>query len=271
MEISKSEFEAILSVATSSQMQVYEKVSPAILDATERCETQILGTAGTAAIEKDTSAGLLAAAKRYIAIDAFLSRLHQLDLVLTPTGFGVVSNNTTAPASRDRVTALENELQVQRERTLDKLLTLLPYIDGWGDEKAALLSIRTLYSFSCYEMAMGRATDIAGWREAQRLIDEADMMLRRLVSDEQMDALLSAVRHNNLTTEQLGAVVTIQRINSLHISHAPYERDETRRLLCFIEQNEDAFSEYMNSSAYKTNHYERFQNTKDAAGFCFVG
>ena len=51
------------------------------------------------------------AARRCVAIRAMLRVFRQLDIVLTPTGFGVVSTDNVKPASRERVAALRDELQ----------------------------------------------------------------------------------------------------------------------------------------------------------------
>jgi len=43
MDITKEEFEGVINVATSSQMQVYGKVRPSLSEASERCAEEIFG------------------------------------------------------------------------------------------------------------------------------------------------------------------------------------------------------------------------------------
>jgi len=266
MDITKEEFEGVINVATSSQMQVYGKVRPSLSEASERCAEEIFGGMTTTDFQIETEA------KAFVCIDAFLSVLRQLDLVLTPTGFGVVANNTTSPASKERVNALEQQLLLERERRFGRLLQLLPKVNGWGDTTAATRCIRTLYyDIHFYEQTAGKAADYAAWREAQLPIAEADTMLRRKISDAQMDTLLSAVRHATITAEQLGAIVLIQKITALHIARSPMVEERVRNLIVYMEQDGHSFSEYLNSREYKTNHYERFQNKKHSPGYCFVG
>ena len=44
--------------------------------------------------------------RRIVVADALLRAVPSLDLVLTPNGFGIVSNQNIAPASKDRVDRL---------------------------------------------------------------------------------------------------------------------------------------------------------------------
>lgn len=49
--------------------------------------------------------------KRCVILGSFERGIPSLDLVLTQTGFGIVSNNTLSPASRERVDALRSSLR----------------------------------------------------------------------------------------------------------------------------------------------------------------
>lgn len=58
---------------------------------------------GDMADKLDTVPGLEAAVIKLVCLRTYQEQIPQLDLVLTPTGFGVVSNQNLAPASADRV------------------------------------------------------------------------------------------------------------------------------------------------------------------------
>ena len=122
MEITKSEFEAILSVATSSHVEVYEKVEPHFTASYDECKADVLGDVGTSAAEGENNEKLTVVVKQWVAIHAFLAVFRQLDLVLTPTGFGVVSSNQMAPASKQRVDALIGHLRDSALRAHGELL-----------------------------------------------------------------------------------------------------------------------------------------------------
>ena len=58
---------------------------------------------------------------KIVASDAFLRAIPSLDLVLTPNGFGVVSNSTIAPASKERVERLVESLEISRDFAIEEL------------------------------------------------------------------------------------------------------------------------------------------------------
>lgn len=266
MEITKSVFERVLYVATSAHMEVFDSVQPYIEEAVARFDDEVMG--GVETTEEQT----LAAARAYVCLDAFLHVFRQLDLVLTPTGFGVVANQTTSPASKERVNALEAQLLLERERRAGRLMHLLAKVNGWGDTLAATHCIRTLYfDIRFYERAAGKAVDYEAWRTAQLPIMETDIMLRRKISDAQMETLLSAVRHAAITTEQTGAISLITDIMSLAIAHSPLMKERVHNLINYMEQDSTAFADYFNSQAYKLNHHDNFENQKDSPAFFFVG
>ena len=61
-------------------------------------------------------------ARTVIACEAMARAVPALDLVLTPNGYGVVSNSNVAPASKERVTRLQAMLRDSRDKALNLLL-----------------------------------------------------------------------------------------------------------------------------------------------------
>lgn len=108
MKLTKQDFELALPVGISAHDEVYDAVSPAIATALDNYCSMLLGDVGIKRVTESEEDSQL---KRYfnmlVCIDGFLSVFRQLDLVLTPTGFGIVSNDTISPASKQRVDALE--------------------------------------------------------------------------------------------------------------------------------------------------------------------
>lgn len=139
LTITKEEFESVLYVATSKHMEVFESVQPHIENATEDCIEEFFGSFST------DNAKVIKCAKDYICVDAFLLVFRQLDLVLTPTGFGVVSNQTTSPASKQRVDALETQLRLIREKVKARLINRLTSTEDWA-KRRRLKDAYVLYS-----------------------------------------------------------------------------------------------------------------------------
>ena len=65
------------------------------------------------------------------ASEAMLHAIPQLDLILTPNGFGIVSNQNIAPASKERIERLLLSLEKLRDDALQIILTLLPTAHHW--------------------------------------------------------------------------------------------------------------------------------------------
>ncbi len=71
----------------------------------------------------------------FVVTYAFVVAIPSLDLVLTPNGFGVVSNNNVAPASKERVERLINSLHVIKSQCLTSLLPMLRADVEWHDSE----------------------------------------------------------------------------------------------------------------------------------------
>lgn len=270
LKIDKEKFEHVLYVATSSTSEVFDSVSPTIGSRVRACEDGILGTTGAAAV--GTASLPEDDVVTYVCLDAFLRIFRQLDLVLTPTGFGVVSNNKTAPASSKRVDSLEAQLQVARAQDLGVLLRHLTTVDGWSQERVSSENIRyVIFDIAQLEKKADREMDIGDWQAAQKGILEADIMLRRKVGDALMGDIMSKIRSGSADAEWLGAIRLMEEITFLHLWQSPMQSDRMDNLINYLEASPVTFNSYMDSEAYKVNHHESFKNDKSSPAFFFVG
>jgi hypothetical protein len=92
--------------------------------------TTIIGTDLEALLEAakatpDTHAKLRKLCQRVISQQAFLKSIPDLDLVLTDAGFGVVSNEKTTMASKDRVQSLTTNMKAKLDDSKDALVLYL--------------------------------------------------------------------------------------------------------------------------------------------------
>ena len=270
MEITKIEFEKIVSVAVSSHVEVYEKVEPHFTSTLDECKAGVLGDVGTSAIEGEGNENLKKAVKKWVCLQAFLSVFRQLDLVLTPTGFGVVSTQQMAPASKQRVDALIGHLRDSVLIADGQLLEELCKVQGWGNTPQAEELIGNLYfDFRLLQKMQGPATSHLDWQNAQHLIGEADEMLRQKLSNQYMDALLEHVRCGAVTADDNPVIFLCRQIISLWIaSDREAVRLKMRRLLNMLEADPDKYSIYT-EFGYPVNHHENFKNTQDAPAYVF--
>ena len=270
MEITKSEFEEILSVATSSHVEVYDKVKPHFSVSYNECKADVLGAVGASAAEDEQHAALTADVKRWVALQAFLAVFRQLDLVLTPTGFGVISTNQMAPASKQRVDALVGHLRDSALRAHGQLLSSLCQLSGWGATDQAKENITTLfYDFRMLQKMQGPAASYLEWQAAQRLIGEADEQLRLKLSNQYMDTLLDHVRCGTVTVDDNPVIFQCRHIINLWIAgDQEAVKLKMRRLLNMLDSDLEKYSIYA-EHGYPVNHHENFNDTQDAPAYIF--
>ena len=174
IQISKDDFEQSILAATSSHSEVFESVEPHFKESYLRLSQQILGEVGEAALE--TSDDLREAVIKAVCLDAFLGVVRHLDLVLTPTGFGVVANNEVTPASAARVEALIEQCRIALIVAQDTVMAHLTDVPGWGSTLQAKQGIQTvLWSMEgyCY---LTRQTSMTSkdWMSKLTAMQEAD-------------------------------------------------------------------------------------------------
>lgn len=270
MEITKTEFENIVSVATSSHVEVYEKVEPQFSSTLDDCKAGVLGDVGTSAIEGEGNEKLKNAVKKWVCLQAFLSVFRQLDLVLTPTGFGVVSTNQMAPASKQRVDALIGHLRDSVLIAHGQLLAELCKVNDWGTTDQARENIDTLFfDFRMLQKMQGPAASHLEWQAARRLIDEADEALRLKLSNQYMDVLLDHVRSGKVTVDDSPVIFLCRHIINLWIAgDQKAVKLKMRRLLNMLDADLEKYSVYA-EHGYPVNHHETFQNTQDAPAYIF--
>lgn len=271
IQISKDDFEQSILAATSSHSEVFESVEKHFEESYQRLSRQILGEVGVEALE--TSGELREAVIKVVCLDAFLSVVRHLDLVLTPTGFGVVANNEVSPASSSRVEALIEQCRVALLLAQDTVMSHLIDVPGWGSTLQAQQSILTVvWSMEgyCY---LTRQTSMTSrdWISKLAAMQEADATLRKLVSDEQMDDIMCLVRGVRDGNEFEGSVrlmlsrCLIMLANDMLSAYS----NERARLLRYFDAHLDEFPLYANSSAYKANHFTEFKNEKSKPAFVF--
>ena len=92
--------------------------------------------------EQDQTFNLL---QNIAALHAFALAIPSLDLILTPNGFGIVSNANVAPASKDRVERLVKSLIKQRNNILQHTLHILQDNPTWHETIQAKFWQKTLW------------------------------------------------------------------------------------------------------------------------------
>lgn len=272
LDITKAQMEAAVPASREPKSIIFDKLKPRFLETIRDIAEDKLGEVAIAVVNAEPN-GVLADLVRNLAVqDVFLRELHGLDLVLTPTGFGVVSSNDTVPASKMRVDAFDGELRVKWLMTLDSLMEALFRIEGWYQQN--LMQLDTLfYRFAFLKRFAGLQAPLAkDWESAQPLIMEADRFLRDNISDEFMDELILQTATDSVTEDNAPVIYQIRRYIGVWVQRNNAIAIEFfRRLMNTLERNIEKYPTYGASDVYRRNHIEPYENTADKGAFHFVG
>lgn len=276
--ITKSEFERVLPVGMSSNDNVFEMVLPEVENQLSIFNAGLLGDVGANMIDAAGTDGILYYNYiRMVVSAAFVAVMRQLDLVLTPTGFGVVSNDNVSPASKQRVDALEGQLR-KSEYVSRAIVLMLLRSEEWGETQQAVANIP--YMFDEYDFFVIQRNRMSGdvdeWLKIQQLIRDADRHLRMKISDSQMDVLMSAYRKSGDYMSDYQSIIFY--IKDFYYDWCFGSQTDAmgyplRKIISTMENPDAAelYGNYLKSEAYKLNHHETIKNTKDSSAFFFNG
>lgn len=135
------------------------------------------------------------AAEAFVCYSASYEAIPALDLIATPNGFAVVSNQNLAPASKERVAALREAYRQSKSRYTSGLIVLLTRIPDYV-LPAALASLPLLPTASkCRDFGIyAKGVSFFGEEEYAKVrphLVESEHRLAGLISEEQVEHLRS--------------------------------------------------------------------------------
>lgn len=211
-------------------------------------------------------AALLKLCQRIVSIAAFLASIPELDVVLTDAGFGVVSNQDMAPASKERVAALTAALQKRLDESKDRLVTFLmkaeAYIAWRGTEEFARISdglILTFAEFRDVAVFSPRTAELypKSWSEFLRLNAALNVALTAdiaaYISPEYATELLEKVRDNEAMGANEKKVLQLVKVAIASIALGDKETGMTEvfKAVALMKKNLSDFPTYAQSDAAK--------------------
>lgn len=200
-----------------------------------------------------------------------------LDVILTPNGFGIVSNANVAPASKERVERLVASMENIRDNNVAALLLALPADDGvkesWLGANQAAFFAATLFPNLALCDKVGSTEH--RWKQylalRQQLIAIETDLAEQYFSQEQM----AVFRHEALTGfsgTRYAVQIVVQSIRSLEVEmllgRCPHPQ-AFRDIVNYIRQHLADFPEWHASDTAKLFSPEIFENKKSSKGFWF--
>lgn len=205
-----------------------------------------------------------------------------LDLVLTPTGFGIVSNQSTAPASRERVESLRESLrhtasihedilltQAVRERVLQSPATIVDTL-LWHPSLLTAYGITTPDGSQIY------------YEEYRALIPQIQAaqssIATHTISPELLDILITRQHRgdeSSVTTTQRDIYDRITHLTrqaiAARLTHQPPQRiiDLSRQLLDTLRLNLGNLPAYATSRTRAAHDHTPYRNKRDDTTYFF--
>lgn len=267
--ITKEEFESFVPAFRSPTGEVFAKMQDSI---------ETLAADWDSAVKEGAAVATATAKqiKRAVALRAAYLTVPELDLVLTPTGFGIVSNQNTAPASRERVDSLREELRRSASDAEDSALQALLSARQLSRPEAevhSLLWIPTLMRLYGVTAADGKPVYSEEAVALRADLRTAEAHVAGLISPE----LLEALRAGLYADSEPSAVraVAIEYTRRLLAAYLPPSSGHhgtkalSRILLGYIRANVDFFPEYTSSQTYAAHEFQQYENQKEDTTFFF--
>lgn len=144
--------------------------------------------------ELELTTDILPYAQKVVAYHAFLTAIPSLDLVLTPTGFGIVNTTTIVPASKERIERLQLSIESLRDTAIEQLLHRLAPNPAWQRTAPGHYFASTL--FPTFQLCRSLNINVHLWQNYQtlhaRLIKIESVLAETYFSHAQMQAFRAA-------------------------------------------------------------------------------
>ncbi len=265
-------FEEILPAFRTPSGDIYNKLAPLI--ASREDVLELLQNAHYAATAEE---------ERLIARAATLRTAYEqvpaLDLVLTPTGFGIVSNQNTAPASRERVQALREELRHAASRAEETMHLHFIQRQAYATPEwivTTLLwspSLATSYGLTT---ADGRPIYAEELQALQPAITAAQVEVARHISPELLHTLITSQYEPETAPDRQTLITALthqtrQALAAIITHQPPHTTSEhLRALLLSVQTHLEALPEYANSATYRAQTLKPYENKQEDTAFFFA-
>lgn len=211
--------------------------------------------------------------EKVIASHAFMNAIPSLDLVLTPNGFGIVSNQNIAPASKERVERLRDSLEAERDRNLENMVLRLASRNDWQQSSQGKYFAATMFPFLglCRRLAIWEHI----WDEYQhlhdRLIKIENVLAETYFSQEQMMVLRQHVMNQMRDCRPIEEHVirSLQSLEMMLVSNMQCHPQSFYDLVNIIREHEEIFPEWHSSATAQLYTPAVFTNKQKSGGYWF--
>ena len=260
---------------------IYEKLQPYM----EAAEKWIAETFTSSAIfddiaQEEDGNPLKSQVQRLVAYEAYLNAIPAMDLILTPNGFGIVSNQNVVPASKERIERLLTTITENRDDAITALLHSLVAVNGWTDTEQGKYFASTLFcDLTIARMIYRKEEYKSNWdwylylRNKLLLIENE--IAENWISPELMAALRAENQSDTLTDYRRFIVETLQAVEMRclkvddSLQQIKLEIQPLRILVNSIKNSPEDAPEWHNSETAELFNPPVFENKKEDKGYWF--
>ena len=197
----------------------------------------------------------------------------ELDLVLTPNGFGIVSSSSIAPASRERVERLIAQSVENRDLAIEALLRQLPRLDSWLSTSQCLFFAATIFPNLDLCRIIGIKTSL--WDTylelRSRIVPIEERLAVQFLSHELLEAL--HVEHlqglSSMTSPRRHVAHVLRSYIAELLRGAAPDIRAIVDLVDFVRGRSEAFPEWADSEVALLFSPPVFENKKESTGYWF--
>ena len=266
--ITREIFESVCPSAVMPDETVFNRIRDHIA-AAEDVVARIMGDQWQ---NYEDNAALALPAHRVICLHAYLEALPHLDIVLTETGLGVVSNQNVAPASSDRVNRLRKQIQDSRDDAVDDLIDALRGVEAWRPSAPAARLFSSLVWNARLQLPIMGITEAHRTKltELRPKIVAAEEVLKHHIS-EALHHVLCFAQLDNATGAEQSTVInkSLFFIGAYLAGDMTMARFHMAKLVEYLEQHLTEFPTYENSTAHQANTFTPYENKKDDTTYFF--
>ena len=208
---------------------------------------------------------------KLIASEALRRAIPSLDLVLTPNGFGVVSNQNIAPASKERVDRLIGSLADYRDDCIANLLPALVGASQWLSSSQASFFGETLFpDLAITEQVKGTGSKWERYLSLRpKILDIEASLAEEFFSPELMARLRNEVLRRTHSADLARVINAIRGQVVDLLNGGPIRKRDMIDVVNHIRCNPDLFPEWHDSETAKLYAPPIFKNKKEAKGYFF--
>ncbi len=267
-------------VTVTGETPLIDKLSP-FLSATEKWLSDVFtsGAVFDTICQLAEENALRVATTQAIVYEAFRRAVPHLDIILTPNGFGIVSNTNIAPASKERINRLLEALLDNRDAALSQVLSLLPAESGWLGTKQAQFFAATMFSNMEVTLRFPKASG-GRWKLylsiREKTIGIEQFFATQYLSVELMDVLRSEVQsgqYRSILHQKVCRILQAVEIRCLNSTDPTawmhFEHNALFELVNTIRDNPEDFPEWHSSATAELYTPPIFENKKESKGFWF--